>query len=238
VFVEKPPCLSWDELEELRAARSETGGVLAVGFNRRHAPRAVQLREHIAAGDHARQIVIRVNAGRLPDAHWTNDAETGGGRLLGEGCHFIDLACWLVEAPVVSVLCSMQPLEGEQLQAAQRFVVSLGFAGGSLATLLYTDQGAAGLGKEYVEAHAGGRSAVLHDFRRLELFDGRSRQETRARRADKGHERQFQHLRAVLGDGAPQEGPDALDSMAVTLAALDAGTRGQPLSPEDDMHAR
>ena len=228
VFVEKPPCLTWEELEGLRVARSETGGLLVVGFNRRHAPLAVQLRQHIAVGDHPRQIVIRVNAGRLPEDHWTNDVEVGGGRLLGEGCHFIDLACWLAEAPAVSVLCSMQPLERETLQATQRFVVTLGFSNGSLATLLYTDQGASGLAKEYVEVHAGGRSAVLHDFRRLELFDGRSRREVSDRHRDKGHQRQFIHLTACLRDGVAGDAPDPLASMAVTLAALDAGTHGRP----------
>jgi predicted dehydrogenase len=230
VFVEKPPCLTWDELEELRTARSETGCQLAVGFNRRHAPLAVRLREHVAAGDHPLQIVIRVNAGRLPDGHWANDLEEGGGRLLGEGCHFVDLACWLAGATPATVRAVIQPIGGEMFQAAQRFTVSLGFANGSLATILYTDQGASGLAKEYVEAHAGGRSAVLHDFRRLELVDGRSRRELQDRHGDKGHRRQFTDLRRRLGDGTVEERPDPLSSMAVTLAALDAGMGGGELT--------
>jgi len=166
--------------------------------------------------------VIRVNAGRLPDDHWTNDPQEGGGRLLGEGCHFVDLACWLVGAVPTTVQATIQPLESETVQTAQRFIVSLGFADGSLATILYTDQGASGLTKEYVEAHTGGRSGVLHDFRRLELFDGRSREEVRERRQDKGHRAQFVHLRKSLTEDTPDGQLDPLDSMAVTLTALTA----------------
>lgn len=222
VFVEKPPCLTREELQRLRDARAVSGCELAVGFNRRHAPLAIRLREHISVGGHPRQVVIRVNAGRLPDEHWTNDPQEGGGRLLGEGCHFVDLACWLVGAVPTTVQATIQPLESETLQTAQRFIVSLGFADGSLATILYTDQGATRLAKEYVEAHAGGRSGVIHDFRRLELFDGRSREEVRERHQDKGHRAQFVHLRTRLTEGATDEQLDPLDSMAVTLTVLTA----------------
>jgi predicted dehydrogenase/threonine dehydrogenase-like Zn-dependent dehydrogenase len=234
VFVEKPPCLNWDELQRLRDARAISGRELAVGFNRRHAPLAIRLREHVGISGHPRQVVIRVNAGRLPDDHWTNDPQEGGGRLLGEGCHFVDLACWLVGAVPTTVQATIQPLQSETLQTAQRFALSLGFADGSLATILYTDKGASGLTKEYVEAHAGGRSGVLHDFRRLELFDGRSREEVRSRRQDKGHRAQFVHLRACLTEGAIDEQLDPLDSMQVTLTALAAAQMREPLCfPQD-----
>ncbi|THD76117.1 MAG: hypothetical protein E7812_16905 [Phenylobacterium sp.] len=220
VFVEKPPCLTREELQRLRDARAAGGCELAVGFNRRHAPLAIRLREHVSVGGHPRQIIIRVNAGRLPDDHWTNDPQEGGGRLLGEGCHFVDLACWLVGAVPTMVQATLQPLESETLQTAQRFLVSLGFADGSLATILYTDQGASGLAKEYVEAHSGGRSGVLHDFRRLELFDGPSRSEIKERRQDKGHRAQFVDLRRRLTTNDSQHDIDPLDLMQVTLTAL------------------
>jgi len=220
VFVEKPPCLTWDELKRLRDARAVSGCELAVGFNRRHAPLAIRLREHVSRGGHPRQVAIRVNAGRLPDDHWTNDPQEGGGRLLGEGCHFVDLACWLVRAVPITVQATIHPLESETLQTAQRFTISMGFADGSLATILYTDQGASGLAKEYVEVHAGGRSGLLDDFHGLELFNGRSRDKVRERRQDKGHRAQFVHLRTRLAKGAAGDELDPLASMAVTLWAL------------------
>jgi hypothetical protein len=118
------------------------------------------------------------------------------------------------------------------LQTAQRFLISLGFADGSLATILYTDQGATGLAKEYIEAHAGGRSGLLHDFRRLELFDGRSRNEVRERRQDKGHRAQFVDLRKSLTEDTSDGQLDPLDSMAVTLAALNSALLGKPVQPQ------
>jgi predicted dehydrogenase/threonine dehydrogenase-like Zn-dependent dehydrogenase len=223
VFVEKPPCLTVEELERLRHARAISGRTLAVGFNRRHAPLAIRMREHVATGGHPRQVLIRVNAGRLPGEHWTNDALEGGGRLLGEGCHFVDLACWLVGALPTTVQATIHPLANETAQTAQRFAISMGFADGSLASVLYTDEGAQGLEKEQIEVHSGGRSAVLHDFRRLELFAGRSREEVKARGQDKGHRAQFVYLHACLAGKAKLDGLDPLGSMGVTLSALTAG---------------
>lgn len=222
VFVEKPPCLTLPELSSLRAARSETGAQLVIGFNRRHAPLAIRLREHVAAGDHPRQVLVRVNAGHLPSDHWTGDVDDGGGRLLGEGCHFVDLACWLVGQTPTGVTGSIHPVQTESFQSTQRFVVSLVFADGSLATILYTDQGASSLAKEYVEVHGGGRSGVLHDFRRLELFVGRSRTEINTRGQDKGHRTQFAVLRRGPNGHSGGSNVDPLDSMDATLIALTA----------------
>jgi predicted dehydrogenase/threonine dehydrogenase-like Zn-dependent dehydrogenase len=229
VFVEKPPCLNLEELSLLRAARSESGSLLAVGFNRRHAPLAVRLREHVAAGGHPLQVLIRVAAGSLPLDHWLNDPNDGGGRLLGEGCHFVDLACWLVGALPTSVRSTVQPLPEESPKTAGRFAISLGFPGGSLATILYGDGNAAALPKELVEAHGGGRSAVLDDFRSLRLFDGRTEKKLGGRRQDKGHAEQFKHLRARLESPRPEE-LDPLETMAVTLAALESAGAPEPAS--------
>jgi polar amino acid transport system substrate-binding protein len=171
-----------------------------------------------------------VNAGRLAADHWINDAEDGGGRLLGEGCHFVDLACWLVGTVPTTVHATIHPLESEVLQATQRFTISLGFADGSLATVLYSDQGAKNLTKEYVEAHADGRSGVLHDFRRLELFDGRSRKEVKSRKQDKGHHMQFAHLRKQLESQPTGLQLDPLDTMHAALAALRSAQVGRAQS--------
>jgi predicted dehydrogenase/threonine dehydrogenase-like Zn-dependent dehydrogenase len=223
VFVEKPPALSREELALLRAAREETGGLLAVGFNRRHAPLSARLREHVRAGGHPLQVLIRVAAGALPADHWLNDPRDGGGRLLGEGCHFVDLACWLVGELPSSVRGLVQPLPGEGAASAGRFAVSLGFPDGSVATVLYADGNAAGVPKELVEVHGGGRSGLLDDFRRLRLLDGRSESKLGGRRQDKGHAAQFAHLHARLG--SPRAEVDELDPLAtmeVTLAARES----------------
>jgi polar amino acid transport system substrate-binding protein len=221
-FVEKPPALNSDELARLRAARSSSGRPLFVGFNRRFAPLARVLKDHVRAPATPLEILMRVSAGALPADHWLNDPHEGGGRLLGEGCHFIDLACWIVEAPVVNVSCSMSREPGIPLAAAQGFTATLAFADGSSATVVYTARGASALPKEYVEAHAAGRSAVLDDFRTVRLLDGRHVERRRARSQDKGHNAQFVHIASVLSGAAVEAGPDPLDSMDATLAALAA----------------
>ncbi len=193
VFVEKPACLTWDELDELKDAAAE-GPPLLVGFNRRYAPLARSMRDHIAGHGHPVELLCRVNAGLLPEGHWLNDPDEGGGRLIGEGCHFIDFACWFVGALPRRVSTVMRAAPGEPLAAAQSFSVTLDFEDGSIATILYGSGGSSGLGKEYFEAHAGGRSAVLDDFTRLITYDGRRKRTTKGKGRDKGHDAQFRHF--------------------------------------------
>jgi predicted dehydrogenase len=224
VFVEKPPALSQEELNALRDASE--GRVLQVGFNRRFAPLAIAMRDHIAGRGAPIELVYRVAAGQLPDGHWLNDPEEGGGRLLGEGCHFVDFACWLMGHLPTQVAATVAD-GSEQLSLAQRFSVTLGFADGSLATILYGSESAPAIGKELVEAHSAGRSAVLDDYRRLELHGDKRRRVIRDRTQDKGHRAQFVALRQALG-GEQQGGPDPLDTMTVTLRALAAtGQQGK-----------
>ncbi|HZO58638.1 MAG TPA: Gfo/Idh/MocA family oxidoreductase [Solirubrobacterales bacterium] len=218
VFVEKPLCLTGAELEELRAAVAASGQPLVAGFNRRHAPLAIALRDHIAAAGQPFNLLYRVNADPLPRDHWMNDLDDGGGRLLGEGCHFVDFACWLAGAAPDRVTCVAAPERGLPVAAAERFTVTMEFPDRSLATILY-GSGTAGTGKEYVEAHAGNRAAVLDDYRSLTTFVGRRRNTKRTRSQDKGHAAQFKWLREVLAGRAAPE-PSHLDTTEATLAAL------------------
>jgi predicted dehydrogenase/threonine dehydrogenase-like Zn-dependent dehydrogenase len=226
VYVEKPPCLTWDELGDLRRARDASGQVLFVGFNRRHAPLIDDLMGHVTGRGHPAEILIRINAGPLPAGHWLNDPAQGGGRLLGEGCHFVDLASWIVGSAPDRVACAVRPRPGETVQTAQRFSISLEYPDDSVATIVYADGGAPGLRKERIEAHAGGRSAILDDFRRLELYDGTRHRRISSRSQDKGHRRQFVRLREALEGRSPAPALDPLQSMAVTLAALQTAGDG------------
>ena len=196
-----------------------------MGFNRRHAPLARALRDHVATA-RPLELLYRVNAGPLPSDHWLNDLEEGGGRLLGEGCHFVDFACWLVGGLPEHVSATLVADPGRPLAAAQSFTIVLDFADGSLATIAYTVCGSDRVGKEHVEAHAGGRTAVLDDFRAVELVgSGRTRRQ-RGRARDKGHTAQLIALRRRLEGGGEDQEPDPLDTMAVTLAALESGLTG------------
>lgn len=232
VFVEKPPGLTVAELDALEATVARTGRMLHVGFNRRHAPLAQPLREMVRGAVGSAEIVVRVNAGPLKPDHWLNDPDEGGGRLLGEGCHFVDFACWLVGDLPSHVSCTMPAAAGEPTLSAQSFVVSLGFPDGSVASVIYGSRGAAKLGKERVEVHAGSGSAVLDDFRRLEILQAGRSKTLRNRSGDKGHRRQLVALRKHLeraGDvGAALDCPDPLRTMRVTIAALESALGGRP----------
>jgi predicted dehydrogenase len=231
VFVEKPPCLTETELHGLREAREATSQPLIVGFNRRHAPLALQLRAHVGGRHAPIELLFRISAGHLDPEHWLNDVDEGGGRLLGEGCHFIDFACWLIGAMPESVFCGMPAGRGTALPAAQHFSCTLTFGDGSIATVMYGAEGANGLGKEYVEAHSAGCSAVLDDFRSLTLYDGRRRRVSRRRRQDKGHASQVMKLHELLTAGPSASSEfDPLDSMAVTLAALRSAQTGRSVA--------
>jgi predicted dehydrogenase/threonine dehydrogenase-like Zn-dependent dehydrogenase len=231
VFVEKPPCLNRPELAELSDASAGSEWPLIVGFNRRHAPAAQVLQGRIASRLGPLELLYRVNAGGLPPDHWLNDLDEGGGRLVGEGCHFVDFACWALGALPERVSCLVSNREDRHPAAAQSFSVTMEFADGSLATVVYDAAGSAAVPKEYIEAHVDGASIVIDDFRELVLYDGRKRRRRRRGVRGKGHTEQFQHLGQIARGHRAPTAPDPLDTMAVTLAALESATTGRTISP-------
>ena len=223
VFVEKPPAIATQELDELRAARADGRGSLTVGFNRRHAPLAARMRAHFSDRSEPLEVIYRISAGPLSPDHWINQLDDGGGRLIAEGCHFVDFAIWLVGCLPSTVSCTMSPQRSQPLAAAQSFALTLAFDDGSLASVFYTAEGAGAVKKEYAEAHAGGRSAILSDFKRLTLFEGSRANSIRSRRRDKGHAAQAVDLyRRITTQGGQPQSPDPLATMAVTFRALDS----------------
>lgn len=228
VFVEKPPALSVDQLEDLRLARAESGRQLFVGFNRRYAPATRQLVDLRASSLGPAELVITVRAGELPLDHWLNDLEVGGGRLVGEGCHFVDLACWIVGLIPERVSAVASALPSTPLAAAQRFSIIAEFADGSVASVSYGAASSARMPKERVELHCGGASAVVDDFRSVTTFGsgGKRSRRSSARRQDKGHGEQMrQVMRTLRGDVSPTLDP--LDTMQTTLACLRSLTTGR-----------
>lgn len=221
VLVEKPLCLNETELEEIAAeAARDDAPPLMVGFNRRHAPQVAALREALPPGSPAHAL-IRVNAGALPAEHWLNDPREGGGRLLGEGCHFFDLLTFLVGSKPVAVSTQARHRHNEPLQSAQDFVASVRFADGSLGTVVYMTGGSGKLGKELIEVHRAGRSGRIDDFADLTLWvDGRPRS-TRSRSRDKGHSAEMALFASVTRGEAEVPGlASYIDSMRLTIGAL------------------
>jgi predicted dehydrogenase len=192
VFVEKPLATTREQLDAVRAAYEDQSlqgeqPFLMIGFNRRFAPFTEQLRNFFAQRTEPMAINIRVNAGFIPPAHWTQQAE-GAGRIVGEFCHFIDWARFIVGHPISQTAAAALPDGGKY----QRDNVStlLTFADGSIATLSYLANGNKNLPKEYFEVFCGGRVAQLDDFKQLTLFQGQNAKRLRSRQ-DKGHRREL-----------------------------------------------
>ena len=157
-----------------------------VGFNRRFAPMAVHLKSFVDGIGGPLAIHYRVNAGYIPRDHWVNNPEIGGGRIIGEVCHFVDFLSFLAGAAPVEVLTRSLPNSGEY--SNDNVMISLEFANGSQGTISYFANGDRAYSKERVEVFGGKSAAVLEDFRRLELVQHGKKQVVRSRfRQDKGH---------------------------------------------------
>lgn len=232
VFVEKPLCLDEEELEAIIAAyqasrmkplHGSAAPWLMVGFNRRFAPLAVKLRQHFADRDEPLALHYRVNAGQIPLDHWTQDPEIGGGRIVGEVCHFVDFAIFMTGALPVSVSARALPNRGTYRD--DNLVATLTLADGSLATITYLANGSNALAKERVEVSGGGASAVLDNFRRLELMRGSRRRVVKGGlRQDKGHAAQLAAFVRALREGEPPPIPFE-EIVATTRASFDIRRR-------------
>jgi predicted dehydrogenase/threonine dehydrogenase-like Zn-dependent dehydrogenase len=206
VFVEKPLCLTAAELEAIEASLAHSSGVLMVGFNRRFAPLLLELRQQLSRLPGPRAFVYTCNPGAIPADHWTQDPERGGGRLLGEACHFVDLLCHLAGSPI----------EQLQLLAAadskpcpDTFSLSLRFADGSIGTVHYLANGSKAFPKERLEVFASGRVLRLDNYRTLKAW-GIPGFRTRRRLAqDKGQLACCSAFLAAIGTDGPAPIPVA-----------------------------
>ena len=196
VFVEKPLCLKPEELTEIEAAYRAAGeGVtLTVGFNRRFSPFAVKMRT--LAGDGPKNIVATMNAGFVPPEDWTQDMEIGGGRIIGEACHYFDLCSYLAGSRIVAVC--MNALGENPQENTDNASILLKYANGSNAVVNYFSNGSKAYAKERVEVFAQNSVLVLDNWRRLSVFGKRG---DMSGRLDKGHRDQFALLNRRLIEG-------------------------------------
>jgi predicted dehydrogenase/threonine dehydrogenase-like Zn-dependent dehydrogenase len=224
VLVEKPLALDRAELGEVIAARRESGAFFQIGFNRRFAPLTKQIVEALSNLDSQKHIVIRANAGRASASAWESDDEHGGGRLLGEACHFVDLAQHLAGAPIVAVhAAAIQPGRGP----AEDIGAQIEFAGGSLATIAYTTRGDTAFSKESIEVFCGGRVFRIEDFRQLTMVrDGKTA--TTRTSQNKGHQAALAAFVQAVTAGEPAPIPEAalINSSLATIALKEALLQG------------
>ena len=232
VFCEKPLCLNETELVSLVAASSQDSfPFLMVGFNRRFAPMATAMKQFLSSIREPLAIHYRINAGYISADHWVNDPEEGGGRILGEVCHFVDFVCFLVGSCPVEVQAQVVANPGQY--SMDNVIASLKFPNGSLATISYLANGDKSASKERVEVFGGGSVAILEDFRRLELVSNGRKKITRSRWIqDKGHKAEMQAFVDVLrGNISPPVSFDQIvGSTLATLRLQNSCQTGQPLA--------
>ncbi|MCU0622127.1 MAG: bi-domain-containing oxidoreductase [Gemmatimonadales bacterium] len=200
VFVEKPLALTLEELEAVARAAEAGPGLLMVGFNRRFAPLAADVRDRLSQRGGPAALVLTVNAGALPADHWTRDVRVGGGRIVGEACHFIDLARYLVGAPISGLqVTAARDRAGRPVDDIAH--LALAFEDGSTAVVHYLANGPTAFPKERIEAFADGAGIRIDNWRRLEGF-GRGPTTRWPKRMDKGHGAEVvAWARALRGEG-------------------------------------
>ncbi len=224
VFCEKPLAIYPGELAQIRTELEKSNGlILMEGFNRRFAPFSLKLAEFFKGRSEPMMVHYRVNAGYLPLTLWHHDPDQGGGRIIGEGCHFIDYLTFLIGAAPLSVRTLGLPDGGRYHE--DNVVMEFRYPDGSLGTVSYLANGDKSFPKERVEVFCGGRAAALDDFRSLELAQNgrRSRQVARLRQ-DKGHRAGWQaFVTAVTEGGRPPIPYEQLFGVTqAAFAALDS----------------
>jgi predicted dehydrogenase/threonine dehydrogenase-like Zn-dependent dehydrogenase len=222
VFCEKPLCLTEGELREIVGAylniEPANRPALMTGFNRRFAPMVVEMKSFLSSISEPLALNYRINAGHLPPDHWVNDREQGGGRVLGEVCHFVDLLMYLACSPIVEVAGASVGNSGRY--SGDNVLISLRFANGSQGNISYLANGDRSFSKERIEVFGGGATAVLEDFRRLDLVrNGRKKKVASRWRQDKGHGNEWAAFVHSLQPGAspPIRFEDLICSTLATL---------------------
>jgi predicted dehydrogenase/threonine dehydrogenase-like Zn-dependent dehydrogenase len=217
VFVEKPLALDDAGLDSVLEAASSSQGVLTVGFNRRFSPHARVAKDFFEGARAPLSILYRVNSGRVPRSHWTQDPSEGGGRIVGEVCHFVDFMQFMTGSTVVRVYA--EPVASEDREAIDEdsVFITLKFADGSNGTIAYLAEGDRALRKERVEIFGGGRTFIIEDFREAARYrDGRETR-TSSRAQDKGQREEVRAVCSALLRGGPA--PIPLRELAATTRA-------------------
>lgn len=212
VFVEKPLAITDQELDRVEEAFNKTDGKqsLMVGFNRRFSPQVKKMKKLLMSVKEPKTFIMTMNAGAIPEDHWTQDNEVGGGRIIGEACHFIDLMRFLAGSEIVSIQARRMGNNYSQRITEDKASITIGFADGSHGTVHYFANGAANFPKERVEVFAAGGVLQLDNFRKLKGYSWPGFKKMDLWRQDKGQS----------------------DCCAEFLSAIESGTES-PISPQE-----
>jgi len=208
VFVEKPLCLTLEELVEIEAAYERLAAqrkapLLMVGFNRRFAPQVQRMKALLAGVRAPKSLVMTVNAGEIAPDHWTQSPQVGGGRIIGEGCHFIDLLRFLVGHPISSVQATMVGAMPGKAVREDKMSFTLAFTDGSFGTVHYLANGHRSFPKERLEVFCAGRVLQLENFRRLRGYGWPGFKRMHLWSQDKGHKAEVAAFMKAVQAGEP-----------------------------------
>ena len=231
VLVEKPLALNYQELNQVVVARNSSNAFFQVGFNRRFAPLVLKLMDAINKKPGPRVVLIRVNAGFVDPEHWVNLEHKGGGRILGEVCHFVDLTRLIAQSPIVAVQAETVKLNAG---LSENISVQLTFYDGSLGTIVYTALGDSAMPKELIEVYVGGMAVVLQDYQEL-IISSEGKKIKNTYRQDKGLNGSINaFVNAVcFGGTAPIDEFELVETSHATLAVLEALRCGKKISLDE-----
>lgn len=230
VFCEKPLCLTQDELDEIAGeAEARPNQLLMVGFNRRFAPHVVRMKKLLDTVAQPKSFVMTVNAGEIPPDHWTQSEAVGGGRVIGEACHFIDLLRHLAGADIVEQRTTALGAHLAVPVRDDKVSITLLFADGSMGTIHYLANGHKAFPKERLEVFCAGRVLQLDNFRRLRGWGWRGFARLNLWRQEKGAEACAKAFVTAIREGAPSPIPLA-EIVEVSRVAIAAAieARGRP----------
>lgn len=221
VFVEKPLALTIEELDEVKTAHLESGKLLMVGFNRRFAPQIRTMKLMLESVKAPKSFIMTMNAGAIPADHWTQDPQVGGGRIIGEACHYVDLMRFLAGAPIVTVQARKMGGTDAVAVTEDKATITIGFEDGSFGTIHYLANGGASFPKERIEVFVAGRTLQLDNFIKLRGFNWPGFRKQNLWRQDKGQKAcAVAFVRAVETGGVPPIPADEL--YEVTQATIEA----------------
>ena len=170
--MEKPLALNLEELENVQTAHVKAESCqLMVGFNRRFAPQVKIMKELLEQTNQPKCFIMVMNAGHIPTDHWTQNLEVGGGRIVGEACHHIDLMRFLADSPIVSVHAQYMEETNSINSAKDKVSINLGFKDGSIGTIHYFANGGSSFPKERIEVFVDERTLQLDNFLKLRGFN-------------------------------------------------------------------
>ncbi|MFA6169611.1 MAG: bi-domain-containing oxidoreductase [Candidatus Margulisiibacteriota bacterium] len=233
VFVEKPLALNPTELKEVGAAYRESGKRLMVGFNRRFAPSATRAKA-LMGEIGAVTVNCRVNAGFVPKSHWTLNKE-GGGRVIGEVCHFIDSIQYATSSLPVRVFAETISSANDQVTNEDNIAITIKMKNGSVATLLYTSVGHKGIPRERLEVFGNNQSYVLDNFVGLEFVRDGKKEKTKKFNIDRGHQKEFEEFFDALKNGRPLpvDFSEYVYTTLATFAVMESIKSGRPVEIAD-----